>query len=59
MYELWYDYLKPKYEGKAKLYYIDTNNFIVHIKADIYKGIAESIETRFDVSNHELDKPYH
>ena len=24
MYEFWYDYVKPKYGEKAKLYYIDT-----------------------------------
>ena len=23
MYEFWYDYLKPKYDGIAKLYYMD------------------------------------
>ena len=32
--------------------------FIVYIKTnDIYKDIAEDIETRFDASNHELDRP--
>ena len=31
MYEFWYDYVKPKYE-KAKLCYMDTDNFIVYIK---------------------------
>ena len=24
MYEFWYDYVKPKYGKKAKLYYMDT-----------------------------------
>ena len=24
MYEFWYDYIKPKYEDKAKLCYVDT-----------------------------------
>ena len=24
MYEVWYDYVKPKYGEKAKLYYMDT-----------------------------------
>ena len=29
-----------------------TDSFIVYIKAnDIYKGIAEDVETRFDTSN--------
>ena len=32
--------------------------FIVFIKTDdIYKGIAEDVETRFDTSNYELDRP--
>ena len=37
---------------------MDTDNFIVYIKADdIYKDIAEDLETRFDTSNFELDRP--
>ena len=32
--------------------------FIVYIKTDdIYKDIQEDIETRFDTSNYELDRP--
>ena len=32
-------------------------SFIVYIKTDdIYKGIAEDVETRFDTSNYELDR---
>ena len=35
-----------------------TDSFIVHVKTDdIYKSIAEDVETRFDTSNYELDKP--
>ena len=37
---------------------MDTDGFIVYIKTDdIYKNIAEDIETRFDTSNFELDRP--
>ena len=58
MYELWYDYVKPKYVENAKFCYMDTNSFIVHVKTeDIYKDIAEDIETRFDTSNFELGRP--
>ena len=54
MYEFWYDYVKPKYGEKAKLFYMDKDIcFIVCIKTDdIYKDIAEDVETRFDTSNY-------
>ena len=58
MYELWYDYMKPKYGDDVKLCYMDTDNFIMHIKKkDFYKGIADDIEKRIDTSNYECDKP--
>ena len=60
MYEFWYDYVKPKYGEKAKLCYMDIDSFAVYIKTDeIYKGIAEDVETRFVTSNHELDRIDH
>ena len=41
-----------KYFENAKLCYMDTNNFIIHVKTDeLYKDIAENVETRFDMSN--------
>ena len=37
----------------------DTESFIVYIKTDdIYKDIAEDIETRFDTLNYELERPF-
>ena len=58
MYDFWYDYVKPKYGENAKLCYIDTDNFIVHVKTDyIYKDIAENVETRFDTLNFEIERP--
>ena len=58
MYEFWHDYVKPKYGEKTKLCSMDTESFIVYIKTNgIYKDIAEDIETRFDISNYELDTP--
>ena len=51
MNEFWYDYVKPKYGENAKLCYMDTHSFIAHVKTnDIYKDIAEDVETRFDTS---------
>ena len=58
MYEFWYDYVKLKYREKTKLCYIDTNSFIIYIKTDdIYKEDTEDVETRFDMSNYELERP--
>ena len=31
MYEFWYDYIKPKCGENAKLFYMDTESFIVHL----------------------------
>ena len=37
---------------------MDTDSFIFDVKADdIYKDIAEDLETRFDNSNFEIDRP--
>ena len=58
MYEFWYDYIKPKYSDNLKLYYMDTDSFIMHIKTeDFYRDIANDVEKRFDTSNYECDRP--
>ena len=37
---------------------MDTESFIVNVKTDyIYKEIAENVETKFDTSNVELERP--
>ena len=37
---------------------MDTYSFILNIKTDdIYKDIAENVETRFDSSKSEIDRP--
>ena len=52
-YEFWYDYIKPKYQDKAKLCYMDTDSFIIHIKTeDFYEDIANDVEKWFDTSNY-------
>ena len=54
----WYNYVNPKDGEKETLGYRDTNSFIVYIKTDhIYKNIGKDIETRFDTSSYELDRP--
>ena len=58
MYEFWNDCVKWKYGKKAKLCYMETDSFFVYIKTDdICKEIAEDVETRFETSNYELDRP--
>ena len=32
MYDFWYNYVKPKYQDKVKLCYMDTESFAIHIK---------------------------
>ena len=58
MYEFWYDYIKPKYQDKAKLCYMDTDSLVIHIKTeDFYEDIANDVEKWFDTSNcNEDDK---
>ena len=55
---VFYDYVKPKYDEKAKFCYMCWFRFIVYVKTDdIYKYIVEDVETRFDASNYELNRP--
>ena len=54
MYEFWYDYIKPKYQNKSKLCYMDTDSFAIHIKTeDVYEDIANDVEKWFDISNYD------
>ena len=49
-----FDYIKPKYQSNATLCFMDTENFIIHIKTeDFYEDIAK----RFDTSNYDVDRP--
>ena len=56
MYEFWYDYIKPKYDDKARLCYMDTDSFVINIKTeDFYKDIANDAERWFDTSNYDTE----
>ena len=58
MYEFWYDYIKPKYQDKAKLCYMDTDSIVILIKTeDFYKDIANDVEEWFDTSNYGNNRP--
>ena len=53
--EFWYDYMKPKYGEETKLFYMDTDSFLLYIKTeDIYIDITKDVKTRFDTSDYEL-----
>ena len=56
MYEFWHDYIKPKYEEKARLCYMDRDSFVIHIKTeDFYKDIADDVDRWFDTSSYDKD----
>ena len=56
MYEFWYDYIKPKYQDKTELCYMDTDSFVIHIKTkDFYEDIANDVEKWFDIFNYDED----
>ena len=58
MYEFWYDYMKLKYGEKAKLYYTDTESFIMHNETeDFYKVITPNVDKWFDTSGYIVDRP--
>ena len=58
MCEIWYDYVKPKYGENEKPCYMDTDNVIVYVETEIiYEDTAGDVETRFDTSNFEIDRP--
>ena len=58
MYEFWYDYIKPKYQGNTKLCYMDKDSFNINIKTeDFYEDIVDDVEKRFDISNYEVNRP--
>ena len=49
MYEFWYDYVKPKYNDKEKLFYMDTDSFVLNIfTEDFFEDINNDIERWFD-----------
>ena len=53
MYEFWSDYIKPKYQEKVILCYMDTDSFVIYIvtEDDFYKDIADDVEKRFHSLN--------
>ena len=54
MYGFWYDYVKPKYNDKAKLCYMNTDSFVINIfTEDIFQDINNDVERWFDTPNYD------
>ena len=52
MYDFHYNYIKPKYEEKAKLLFTDTDSLAYYIETeDFYKDISPDVWDKFDTSN--------
>ena len=46
------------YQNNAKLCYMDTDSFIIHIKTEGFdKYIADDVKNRYDAPNYETDRP--
>ena len=59
MYKLQYDYVKPKNDEKPKLCYMNTSSLIFYVKTnEIYRDIAEDVETRTGTSNYDQTDHY-
>ena len=53
---LMYEFMdvKPKYNNKAKLCYMDTDSFVINIfTEDLFEDINNDVERWFDTSNHD------
>ena len=54
MYKFWFDCFKPKYGDKAKLCYMDTGSFIIHIITKyFFEDISNDVEVWYDLSNYD------
>ena len=55
IHEFWYDYIKAKYLNNAKLYYMDTDSFIIYIKTEnVHEDIANDVSKRLDTSSYKV-----
>ena len=56
MHQFYYEYLKPKYDEKVKLLYMDRDSFILKIKRyDFFEDTKEDLEEWFNSSNYHKD----
>ena len=53
MFEFWYDYVKPKYNDKAKLCYMNTDSVVLNIFTEyFFEDINNDVERWLDTSNY-------
>ena len=58
MYDFHYNYIKSKYEDKAKLLFTDTDSLMYEIETeDFYKDISGDVKDRFDTSDYPENHP--
>ena len=58
MYDFRYNYIKRKYEDKAKLLFTDTDSLMYEIETkDFYKDISTDVKHRFDTIDYPPDHP--
>ena len=58
MYEFWYNHIKSKYQNNARICYVDTDSFIIHIKTEYcYLDVADDVKKRYDTSHYEAGRP--
>ena len=54
IYKFWYDYISSRYGDNAKLYYTDTDSFIIYIKTeDFFEDISNDVDRWFYTSNYD------
>ena len=49
--------MRPRYGGKVRLYYMDTDSFLYKIETeDFYRDIAKDVVKRFDTTGYSKDE---
>ena len=54
MHKFWHDFIKPKYQDRVKLCYMDTDSFAIKTE-HFYKDIANDVKKCFETSNYSND----